>query len=87
MLQGYALRKVQPPYPAIAKAARTQGAVEVAITVSEEGRVISAEAVSGHPLLREAAVAAARQWTFSPTEMKGTPVKVQGILTFNFTLQ
>jgi periplasmic protein TonB len=87
VLQGNALRKVQPPYPAIAKAARAQGAVQVAVTISEEGRVISAEAVSGHPLLKEAAVAAARQWTFKPTELSGTPVKVQGILTFNFTLQ
>ncbi len=87
VLQGNALRKVQPPYPAIAKAARAQGAVQVAVTISEEGRVTSAEAVSGHPLLKEAAVAAARQWTFKPTELSGTPVKVQGILTFNFTLQ
>ena len=87
VLQGNALRKVQPPYPAIAKAARASGAVQVAVTISEEGRVVSAEAVSGHPLLKEAAVAAARQWTFKPTELSGVPVKVQGILTFNFTLQ
>ena len=87
VLQGNAIRKTQPPYPPIAKAARAQGAVQVAVTISEEGRVVSAEAVSGHPLLREAAVAAARQWTFKPTELSGQPVKVQGILTFNFTLQ
>ena len=87
VLQGNAIRKVQPPYPAIAKAARASGAVQVAVTISEEGRVISAEAVSGHPLLKEAAVSAARQWSFKPTELSGVPVKVQGILTFNFTLQ
>jgi len=55
--------------------------------ISEEGRVISAEVVSGHPLLREAALQAAKQWTFKPTELSGVPVKVQGILTFNFALQ
>lgn len=87
VLQGSAIRKVQPPYPAIAKAARAQGAVQVAVTISEEGRVISAEAVSGHPLLRQAAIDAAKQWTFRPTELSGVPVKVQGILTFNFNLQ
>ena len=87
VLTGKAIRKTQPPYPAIAKAARAQGAVQVAVTISEEGRVISAEAVGGHPLLKEAAVQAARQWTFQPTELSGQPVKVQGILTFNFTLQ
>ena len=86
VLQGNAMRKVQPPYPALAKEAGAQGAVQVAVTVSEEGNIISAEAVSGHPLLKESAVTAARQWTFKPTALAGKPVKVQGILTFNFTL-
>jgi protein TonB len=87
VLQGSAIRKVQPPYPPIAKAARAAGAVQVQVTISEEGRVIDASVVSGHPLLREAALQAARQWVFKPTELSGVPVKVQGILTFNFTLQ
>jgi protein TonB len=87
VLQGSALKKVQPPYPPIAKAARAQGAVQVQVTISEEGRVIDAQVVSGHPLLREAALQAARQWVFKPTELTGVPVKVQGVLTFNFTLQ
>ncbi len=87
VLQGSALKKVQPPYPPIAKAARAQGAVQVQVTISEEGRVIDAQVVGGHPLLREAALQAARQWVFRPTELSGVPVKVQGVLTFNFTLQ
>jgi periplasmic protein TonB len=87
VLQGSAIKRVQPPYPPIAKAARAQGAVQVQVTISEDGRVIAAEAVSGHPLLKEAALQAARQWVFKPTELSGVPVKVQGILTFNFTLQ
>jgi TonB family protein len=87
VLQGSALKRVQPPYPPIAKAARAQGAVQVQVTISEDGRVIAAEAVSGHPLLKDAALQAARQWVFKPTELSGVPVKVQGILTFNFTLQ
>lgn len=86
VLTGKAINKVQPTYSAIAKAARAQGAVQVAITVSKEGQVISAEAVGGHPLLKEAAVTAAKQWTFETTELSGQPVKIQGILTFNFEL-
>ncbi|MBX3276680.1 MAG: energy transducer TonB [Acidobacteria bacterium] len=86
VLQGSAIRRVQPPYPPIAKAARAQGAVQVQVTISEDGRVIDAQVVSGHPLLREAALQAARQWAFKPTELSGVPVKVQGVLTFNFTL-
>jgi protein TonB len=78
---------VQPQYPPIAKAARASGAVQVQVTISEEGRVIDAAVVSGHPLLRDAAVQAARQWVFKPTELSGVAVKVQGVLTFNFTLQ
>jgi periplasmic protein TonB len=87
VIQGNAIRKPAPPYPPIAKAARAQGAVQVQVTISEEGRVIDAVVVSGHPLLREAALQAARQWVFKPTELSGVPVKVQGVLTFNFTLQ
>ncbi len=87
VLQGSAIRKVQPPYPPIAKAARAAGAVQVQVTIGEDGRVIDAAVVSGHPLLRDAALQAARQWIFKPTELSGVPVKVQGVLTFNFTLQ
>jgi TonB family protein len=86
VLQGSAIRKVQPPYPPVAKAARASGAVQVQVLVGEDGQVVSADVVSGHPLLREAALTAARQWVFRPTELSGVPVKVQGILTFNFTL-
>jgi len=77
---------VSPPYPPIARAARAAGKVEVQVTISEQGEVIEAIAISGHPLLRDASVEAAKQWVFKPTELSGAPVKVQGILTFNFTL-
>ncbi len=87
VLQGNAQKKVQPRYPPDALSARVQGAVQVAIIVSETGDVISAEAVNGDRLLREGAVEAAKQWKFNVTELSGKPVKVQGILTFNFTLQ
>jgi protein TonB len=87
VLQGSAIKRVNPAYPPIAKAARASGAVQVQVTISEEGRVIDAQVVSGHPLLRDAALQAARGWVFKPTELSGVPVKVQGVLTFNFTLQ
>jgi TonB family protein len=60
--------------------------VQVRVTINETGEVADASAVDGHPLLRDAAVEAARQWQFKPTELGGTPVKVNGVLTFNFTL-
>ena len=76
-----------PPYPEIAKAARASGAVNVEILVDETGHVIAAHAVSGHPLLQAAAVTAARQATFSPTRLNGEPVKVAGVLVYNFVSQ
>ena len=48
--------------------------------------MIEAAVLNGHPLLRNAALEAARQWTFTPTRLSNVPVKVQGVLTFNFKL-
>jgi protein TonB len=87
VLNGKAISKPQPAYPPIAKAARASGTVTVQIIVDESGRVIQASAVSGHPLLQQAAVAAARQARFSPTLLSGQPVKVSGVITYNFVLQ
>jgi len=84
---GSALKKVAPAYPPEAKAAGVSGKVEVQVTISEKGQVIEAIAVSGPELLREAAEQAAKQWVFKPAKADRKAVKVQGILTFNFTLQ
>ncbi len=87
VLNGKAISKPAPAYPPIAKAARASGTVTVQIVVDESGRVVSASAVGGHPLLQQAAVAAARQARFSPTLLSGQPVKVSGVITYNFVLQ
>lgn len=86
VLQGAAIRKIAPAYPAMGKAVRAQGPVQIQVTISEEGQVIEAAVLNGHPLLRQAALDAARQWLFRPTLLSNVPVKVQGVLTFNFTL-
>ncbi len=87
VLNGKAISKPAPPYPPAAKAARAQGTVTVEVIVDEEGKVISAKAVSGHPLLHASAESAARQARFSPTLLSGKPVKVSGIINYNFTLE
>jgi len=84
VLNGKATSLPKPPYPAAARAVRASGAVSVQVLISESGSVISASAVSGHPLLRSAAVAAARGAKFSPTQLSGQPVKVSGVITYNF---
>ena len=87
VINGKAVSKPQPAYPPAARAARAQGTVNVQVKIDETGSVVSAAAVSGHPLLRAAAVAAARQAKFSPTLLSGKPVKVTGVLTYNFVLE
>jgi TonB family protein len=73
-----------PPYPPIAKAAHASGNVTVEVTIDEDGNVIAARAVSGHPLLQAASVAAARNAKFAPTKLSGQAVKVQGVLVYTF---
>ena len=85
MINGKASNLVKPVYPAAARAVRASGAVNVQVTVDEEGNVISASAVSGHPLLCPSAVQAARESKFNPTLLSGTPVKVTGVIVYNFT--
>jgi TonB family protein len=80
------LKRVQPEFPPLARAAGVEGSVAVEVTIDEEGNVVEAQAWRGHPLLRDAAVAAAREWKFKPTLIQGKPVRVVGTLTFDFSL-
>lgn len=84
VLNGKATSLPKPAYPPAARAVRASGAVAVQVLIDENGRVVSASATSGHPLLRNAAVSAARGARFSPTMLSGQPVKVTGIITYNF---
>ena len=76
----------KPNYPPMAKQIRVQGSVNVQVFIDEAGKVISAKAVSGHPLLIPAAQRAAEQARFSPTMIGTQPVKVSGVITYNFVL-
>ncbi len=84
VVNGKAVTLAKPAYPAAARAVRAEGAVNVKVMIDEEGNVISAEAVSGHPLLQQAAVQAAQQSKFNPTFLSGQAVKVTGIIVYNF---
>lgn len=84
---GRALELPRPDYPAIARRAHASGQVQVQVLIDEEGKVIAASAVSGHPLLLGVSVAAAKHARFSPTKFKGEPVKVTGVIAYNFVPQ
>lgn len=87
VLNGKAISKAFPEYPLEAKRAGVSGTIPVMIKVDETGKVVQARAFCGDPSLARASVSAARRSRFSPTLLSGVPVKVTGIITYNFTLQ
>lgn len=84
VLNGIAKELPKPNYSLAARQVGAQGQVSVQVTIDETGRVISANAVSGHILLRPEAERAARGARFSPTLLSDVPVKVTGVITYNF---
>ena len=75
----------KPEYPKEAKNTDASGSVTVQVKLNEEGNVIEAKACSGHPLLRKPSVEAALQAKFKPTLLTGIPIKVSGVILYNFT--
>lgn len=86
ILNGKALVLAQPEYPKKARKEKAGGTVSVQIVIDENGNVVSAKAVSGNPLLTGTCIEAAKNSKFSPTTLSGAPVRVTGIITYNFIL-
>jgi TonB family protein len=84
VLNGRAIHLVTPAYPSVARSAHAAGTVRIQVLIGLDGNVIAAQAVDGHPLLRAAAVKAARESKFTPTTLEGKPVMVNGIIIYNF---
>ena len=86
---GVANRKLitipKPDYPEAAKRAGITGTVVVAVMIDPNGKVISTRVVSGHPLLQEAAVEAARQARFSPMLLSGRQAATSRVISFTFS--
>jgi TonB family protein len=87
VLNSKAVSLPKPDYPSTAKSVGAQGKVVVELTIDESGKVVKARAVSGHPLLQKAAVAAALHARFSPTLLSGEPVSITGTISYSFLLQ
>ena len=86
VITSQAISLPKPMYPEVAKRMRIQGTVSVQVLVDEQGRVISAKALSGSPFLTIEAQKAALQARFSPTMLGDQAVKVSGVITYNFVL-
>jgi len=79
------IAKVQPIYPEFARRMKVTGTVHVAIVVDTTGKVISAKAVDGSPMLRGSAELAVKQWRFKPSTMNGKPVNGSGTVSIVFS--
>lgn len=84
-LAGTELKLVHPEYPTTAKANKVSGVVTILVRVNRAGRVISWRTLEGDNRLREAALKAAKQSTFSPEKLPGKG-EVVGTISYEFRL-
>lgn len=84
--QGLLVKKVQPPYPPLARQARIQGQVILQAVISKDGSIEGLHLVSGHPMLAPAAIDAVKQWKYKPYYLNGEPVEVETQITVIFSL-
>ena len=87
VMEGLLLLKNAPPYPALAKATRTEGTVVLEATISKAGALENLRVVSGPPLLRQAAFDAVRTWRYRPYLLDGQPIEVETTVNVIFSLQ
>jgi periplasmic protein TonB len=86
VVRSQAISLPKPNYPPMARQIRLQGRVVVQVLIDEKGNVMSAEVISGHPFFVPEAKRAAMQSRFSPTMLGQQPVKVSGVITYNFVM-
>jgi protein TonB len=82
--QAELISRKDPAYPPLAKQSGAQGEVILTATIGVDGKVKDVQVVSGHPLLRSAAVAAVKQWVYRPTYLNGKPVESESRISLNF---
>ena len=86
VMEGMLIRKVIPTYPAIGRAVRAQGTVQLQATISREGTIENLRVVSGPPILQQAAIDAVKQWRYRPYLLNGEPVEVETTINVDFRL-
>jgi protein TonB len=85
-MEGSLIRKVEPPYPPLAKSARIQGPVVLFAVISRSGTIDNLRVLSGHPMLVQAAIDAVKQWRYRPYILNQEPIEVETQITINFVL-
>ena len=80
------LEQIQPVYPSLARRGHIHGNVELRAVIGTDGKIKNLTALSGHPLLVEAALNAVRRWIYQPTLLNGVPVEVKTEIVVRFGL-
>jgi protein TonB len=79
------MNRVEPVYPKLAIISGVQGEVKLHAIIARDGRIISLNVISGHPLLVRAAEDAVSQWRYRPYYLNNEPVEVETLITVHFT--
>ena len=80
------LHQVRPIYPAMARSARITGTVRMKAVIGTDGTIKNLTAISGHPMLVDAAMNAVRQWVYKPTVLDGVLMEVNTEIVVHFNL-
>jgi len=78
--------RVDPVYPVLAKQIRLEGTVVIRAIIAKDGDVESAQILSGHPWLANAAMEAILRWRYRPTLLRGEPIEVETLITVIFRM-
>ena len=84
--KGLLIHRLEPSYPALARAARVQGEVLLSAVIDTNGMIQNLQLISGHPMLVPSAIAAVKQWRYKPYLLNGQPVEVETQITVIFAL-
>jgi protein TonB len=82
--QAVLISRKEPEYPKIAKQTGGKGVVVLSATIGKDGHIKAVKVISGHPMLRNAATEAVKQWIYKPTLLNGTPVEAETQIQLNF---
>jgi protein TonB len=80
------LKRVVPSYPQLARQMRISGTVHLLGIIGKDGTIQRLQVLSGHPMLRPAALDAVSQWVYRPTILNGQPVEVEAPIDVIFSL-
>lgn len=84
LMNNRAIKKPEPEWPTDVHLPHPTETVTVHVMVDENGKVLSATAISGAPALRPAAEAAALKAEFSPWKILDEAVQTRGLVTYTY---